>query len=125
MEFQLGHFEFGRSRIAFVKRNLPQLALLGMAGLLLCVSADSWVRYIGNGIAYGGLVGLSGYEQELARYGSKAIKFLKIALCSEALAIAVVSWAFIAVRRPRGIRLGIALALAVVGDACTYSVVRG
>ena len=79
---------------------------------------------MGNGIAYGGLVGLPGREHDLATFGLTAMKSLKIALCAEAFAVAIVWWVF-AARKSFWLRLGIALGLAIVADACTYSVVRG
>src|SRR5271157_5855409 len=108
-----------------MKRRGSQIALLGLAGLLAIVSADSWVRYMGNGIAYGGLVGLPGHEQALAAYGSRAIRFLEIAVCSEALAIVAVSWVITSTRGSVWRRLCIALVWATAANVCTYAVVHG
>jgi hypothetical protein len=96
-----------------------------MAAILLYASADSWIRYVGNGIAYGSLVGLRGREQDLAVFGSRAIRFLKIALCAEALAVGALSWVFADDGRPAWLRLSIALGLATIADIGTYAVVRG
>jgi hypothetical protein len=80
---------------------------------------------MGQGIAYGGLVGLPGREQDLATFGSRAIKFLEIAVCSEALAVATVSWVFAAACKPAWLRLCLALGVAIAANVCTYAVVHG
>jgi hypothetical protein len=101
-----------------------KVALLGLAGLLTLVSAAWWMRYMGQGIAYGSIVGLPGREQDLASFGSQAMTALKIAVFSEALAIATVSWVFTA-RKSVWLRLCIALGLATTANIFTFAVVRG
>ena len=108
-----------------MKRQWLQFALLGSAGILAIVSASAWAGYMGNGIAYGSLVGLHGREQDLALFGSRAIRFLEIALCSEALAVMAVAWVCASASRPVWLRLCIALGLAAGANAFTYAAVRG
>jgi hypothetical protein len=108
-----------------MKSRGSQLALLGLAALLLAVAAYSWLCYVAQGISYGSIVGLRGRKQDLATFGSRAIRFLELALCSEALAVGAISWVFADDGRPAWLRLSIALGLAIVADVGTYAVVRG
>jgi hypothetical protein len=96
-----------------------------LAALLLVFAAYSWFCYVAQGIAYGAVVGLRGREQDLAAMGSRAIRFLGLALCSEALAIGAISWVFADDGRPTWLRLSISLGLATVANVGTYVVVRG
>jgi hypothetical protein len=96
---------------------------MGLAGLLVIVAAYFWLTYVAQGIVYGSIVGLPGREQDLAAFGSRAMRALKIAVCFEALAIATVSWVFTA-RKPAWLRLCIALGLATVANILTYGAVR-
>jgi hypothetical protein len=108
-----------------LKTRGSQFALLGLAAFLLAVAAYSWLGYIAQGIAYGSIVGLRGREQDLAAFGSRAIRFLGLALCSEALAVGAITWVFADDGRPAWLRLSIALGLAIVANVGTYAVVRG
>ncbi|HKN70011.1 MAG TPA: hypothetical protein VJX30_03205, partial [Terriglobales bacterium] len=110
---------------AFVRSRGSQFALLGLAALLLVLAAYSWFCYVAQGIAYGAIVGLRGRELDLAAMGSRAIRFLGLALCSEALAIGAIWWVFADDGRPTWLRLSIALGLATVANVGTYVVVRG
>jgi hypothetical protein len=98
--------------------------LLSVAGLLLAVAAYSWWSYIAQGISYGAIVGLPGREHDLVLFGSRAMKALRIAVSSEALAIATISWGFTA-RKPVWARLCIAAGLAIAANICTFAAVRG
>ena len=108
-----------------MKSRGSQFALLGLAVLLLLVAAYSWFCYVAQGIAYGDLFGIRGREQDLAAMGSRAIRFLGLALCSEALAVGAISWVFADDGRPTWLRLTIALGTATVVNVGTYAVVRG
>src|ERR1700692_2455634 len=108
-----------------MKKRWLQLALLGLAGLLAVVSAGSWAGYMGQGIAYGSIVGLPGREQDLATLGARAIRFLVIALGSEASAVMAVAWVCTNASRPGWLRLCIALGLATAANAFTFAAVRG
>jgi hypothetical protein len=110
--------------VAPVKSRGSQFALLGLSALLLIVATYSWLSYVGQGIAYGSIVGLRGREQDLAAFGSRAIRFLGLALCSESLAIGLISWVFADDGRPLRLRLSIALGLAAIANIGTYAVVR-
>jgi hypothetical protein len=101
-----------------------EFALLGLALVLAVVSMGAWRLYVGEGIAYGSIVGLPGRERDLATFGSQAIGALKIAIGSEALAIATVSWVFTS-HKSLWVRLFIALGLATIVDGFTFAVVRG
>ena len=97
----------------------------GIGGDFGIVSVGSWAGYMGNGIAYGSLVGLRGREQDLAFLGSRAIRYLEIALCSEGLAVMAVAWVCAGASRPVWLRLCIALGLAAGANAFTYAALRG
>ena len=98
--------------------------LLSVGGLLFLVAAYSWLSYIAQGVSYGAIVGLPGREHDLVVFGSRAMRALKIAVGSEALAIATISWGFTA-RKPVWARLCIAAGLAIVANICTFAAVRG
>jgi hypothetical protein len=108
-----------------MKSRGSQFALLGLAALLLLAAAYSWLCYVAQGVAYGSIVGLRGRERDLATFGSRAIRFLGIALCSEGLAVSAISWVLADDGRPPWLRIGIALGVATIADAGTYVVVRG
>jgi len=107
-----------------MKRRGLKLALLGLAGLLALVSAVGWNDYVQSGIAYGSIVGLPGRDQDLAAFGSRAMTSLKIAVVSEALAVATVSWVFTS-HKSVWVRLCIAIVLAAAVNIFTFGVVRG
>jgi hypothetical protein len=107
-----------------MKRRGLKLALLGLTGFWALVSAGERIRYMGQGIAYGGIVGLPGREQDLAVFGSRAMTALRIAVVLEALAIATVSWVFTS-HKSVWVRLCIALVFAAVVNIFTFAVVRG
>ena len=67
---------------------------LGIRSTSGLVSAYSWLSDMGQGIAYGSIVGLPGREDDLAKFGSRALTALTIAGFSEALAIGAVAWVF-------------------------------
>ena len=108
-----------------MKSRGSQIALLALAALLLLVAGYSWLCYVAQGVAYGSIVGLRGREQDLARFGSRAIMFLELAVCTEALAVGAISWVFADGGRPVWLRLSIALGMATVANVGTYVVVRG
>ena len=107
-----------------MKRRGIKHGLLGLAGFLALVSAGAWISYMGQGIAYGSIVGLPGREQDLAVFGSRAMTALRIAVVLEALAIATVSWVFTS-HKSVWVRLCIALVFAAVVNIFTFAVVRG
>jgi hypothetical protein len=92
---------------------------------LFVIAGLEWFSYMAQGIAYGDLYGVRGREMDLAYMAAHAVRALKIAVCSEALAVGIVSWALIATSAPIWVRLSIGLILAVVVTFLTYMTVRG
>jgi uncharacterized protein (DUF983 family) len=78
-----------------------------------------------QGIAYGDLYGVRGREMDLAYMGAHAVRSLEIAVCSEVLAVGIVSWVLIATTAPIWLRLSIGLTLAIVVTFLTYVTIRG
>jgi hypothetical protein len=105
-------------------RRLLQFALAGLAVFLLVPSAREWIIYMGQGIAYGSIVGLPGREQDLALYGERAMAALKVAVTSEALAVGLASWIFTSSRTVI-VRLCIAIVLATAAALLTFASIRG
>ncbi|MGO8794210.1 MAG: hypothetical protein ACLQLC_05255 [Candidatus Sulfotelmatobacter sp.] len=107
-----------------MKGRGSQFALVGLAGLLLVFAAYFWLSYMAQGIAYGDIVGLPGRERELATLGSRAMRALRIAVVSEALAVATISWVFTD-RKAVWVRLVAAVGLAAAANILTLAAVRG
>ncbi len=53
------------------------------------------------------------------------MRFLEIALCTEAMAVATASWFFASACKPAWLRLGIAVGAAAVANVLTFAAVRG
>ena len=102
-----------------------KVVLLILAAVLFVIAGLEWFRYMAQGIAYGDLYGVRGREQDLAQMAAQAMRDLKIAVCSEGLAVVIVSWTFIATAAPRWLRLSIGLVLALVATFLSYGLVRG
>ena len=110
------------SAIASVKNRRSLVAFLSLAGVLLTVSAYSWLSYMAQGLAYGDAFGAPGNEKYLAVIGSRATRFLVIALCSEEVAVAMIVWRLSADVKPIWRRLCFSLVLAAIADGCTFAV---
>jgi hypothetical protein len=98
---------------------------LSFQGGLLIVSALAWLSYVGNGIAYGDLLGVQGREKDLAEIGKHAMRGLLIAGCAEASAIAMVWWRLSDPDASPTRRVVFGLMLAFLVAVGTYLVVRG
>jgi hypothetical protein len=96
-----------------------------LSGVLFAIAGLAWFSYMAQGIAYGDLYGVRGREMDLAQFGAHAIRALDIAVCSEALAVGIVSWVLIATTAPSWLRLSIGLTLAIVATFFTYAITRG
>ena len=108
--------------IAAVRSRRSKFAFFGFAGLLLIVAAFSWLSYLVQGLTYGDAFGVPGNEKYLAVIGSRAIRSLVIALCSEAIGIGILSWHFSDDAKPVWRRLGLCLVLAAIADGFTFAV---
>ena len=98
-------------------------ALWVTSGLLVVVSGREWLSYVGNGIAYGAVLGLPGYEN--APFGAKALHALLVALTTEGLAVAAMTWDVTSIEKPIWRRLVTALVVSVISTASTLALVRG
>jgi hypothetical protein len=81
--------------------------------------------YVGNGIAYGSLVGLRGRERDLVELGNRAGRGLALAAICEAAAIGICSWALMPLHIPNWARVGVAMFLAAIADLFTFALIRG
>ena len=100
-------------------------ALWVASGLLLVISGCRWLSYIGNGMAYGDILGLPGYEKGLALFGAKAMHALIAALLTEAMAVAAITWDVTDIEKPTWRRIATALVVAPMVTAFTFAIVRG
>ena len=98
---------------------------LSCSALLMLASAIGWVSYLGNGIAYGSLVGLAGREHALAELSSRAERALAFAATCEAVAIGIGSWVLTPCRNPMWARICVAAVFAAIADIFTFAIVRG
>jgi len=106
-----------------VKRK--KIILLVSSATLLVAAGLSWLNYLGQGIAYGDLVGVKGREQDLATIGNGAIRSLWIAASCEGLAVGLITWIATDPDGSVGRRLVASFGLALLIDVCTYAVIRG
>lgn len=102
-----------------------RIILVVFSAMLLIVAALAWVSYVGQGIAYGDLFGVSGREADLAELGRRALRSLWIAASLEALAVGLITWVVSDPDRSVWGRLVISSGVALFVDVCTYAVVRG
>src|SRR4051794_7423982 len=98
-----------------------RVAQWAAVGLLAMIAGYGWLRYAGNGMAYGDVLGLSGRDKDLAVFRAKAMHALIVALVSEALAVGAITWNRAAREGSTLRRLAISLALAIVASASTFA----
>ena len=110
-------------KIGAMKYAGPRAALWVTSGLLVAVSGREWLSYVGNGIAYGAVLGLPGYEN--APFGTKALHALIVALTAEGLAVAAITWDVTRIEKPIWRRLVTALVVSVIATSSTFAFVRG
>jgi hypothetical protein len=99
--------------------------LLSLEALMIVVAALAWLSYVGNGIAYGSIVGLPGRERDLAAFGAHALVSLAVAVVCEAVAVGIALWMFMPEDGPLWARLCFASLLAGIADLLTFAAVRG
>jgi uncharacterized membrane protein len=95
------------------------------SAVLFIVAAFAWLSYVGQGIAYGDLVGVKGREKDIASIGSGAMKALWTAASCEGLAVGLIVWAASDPDNSIWIRLASGFGLAIFIDICTYVLIRG
>lgn len=98
---------------------------LGCATLLMIPAAVGWLMYIGNGVAYGALVGLRGRERALTELGSRAEHALILGAICQGVAVAMGSWILLPPRYSATARVMVAATLAALADVFTFAALRG
>lgn len=94
-------------------------------GILSLVAAVGWLGFMGNGLAYGDLVGIPGPEQALAELGGCAERALALVATCEAIAIGIGSSVLMPLRNPRWARIWIAIVLTAIADLFTLVAIKG
>jgi hypothetical protein len=105
--------------------NGKRIAVFVFSATLFIVSALAWLSYVGQGIAYGDLVGVAGREKDIAALGSSVMRAFWTAASCEALAIGLLSWFLTDPSAPGSVRLVKSLVVAAFADVLTYAFVRG
>ena len=95
------------------------------SALVFIFAAFAWLSYIGQGIAYGDLVGVKGHEKDLVSIGGGAMKALWTAASCEGLAVGLIVWVASDPDSSIWIRLAGGLGLAFFIDIFTYVPIRG
>jgi hypothetical protein len=99
----------------------PRAALWVTSGLLVIVSGREWLSWFGNGMAYGAVLGLPGYEN--SPFEANALHALLIALTTEGLAVAAITWNVTSIEKPIWRRSVTALLASVIAIASTLALV--
>jgi len=107
------------------RNRASRFAVVLLSTVFLIAAGYSWLAYVGQGIAYGDLFGVTGREADLAVMARRARDFLAAALSFEALAVAIIAWLLSDEVKPVWQRLCFSVVLASVADFFTYAVVRG
>jgi hypothetical protein len=94
-------------------------------GLLVLISILTWLSYVGNGMAYGGVLGLPSREKDAVVFGAKAFRALIVALAAEGLAVSLVTWDIARVQMAKWVSLAIATGVSAFLTALTFILVRG
>jgi len=102
-----------------------KVCLFVFSAALFVAAALAWLSYVGQGIAYGDLVGVSGREKDIIAIGNGAMRALWTAASCEALAVGLITWVVSDPDSSVWLRLIISFGVASFADVCTYALVRG